>query len=177
MGMSTTTTPTMEDRLGAVGRRIDKLQAKAQAGTAESRSTIQRQVDKLRGDASAVRKAHGGDAEEKMSQLEAKTDIAQHRVTSELADNWKSFSKGVEGALGRWDAYLDRLQASASAKTGAARKQADSTIAEIGQRRDAVAKSLADAKGASGEAWREQKTKVAAALDKLEDAVKKSAKD
>jgi ElaB/YqjD/DUF883 family membrane-anchored ribosome-binding protein len=169
-----TTTPTVNERLADVNRRSDKLQAKAQVGTAEAKTAIQRQVDKLRGDAAAVSKARGPAADEKLAQLEAKADVAEERAKSEVADKWDTFGKAAANALDRWDAYLERVDEQTWIKTDAASMRAGSAKTEVKQRRDAVAKSLADARAAQGDKWREQKKRVGAAFDKLDDSVGKA---
>jgi arginine deiminase len=104
------TTTAIEERLAETGRRIDQLDARAQAGAAEARSRTQRHLDTLRQEEAsartAVRKARDA-VEDKFRQLETKLDIAEHRLAAELADDARRFADTIEAELHDWGTYLD----------------------------------------------------------------------
>ena len=63
-------------------------------------------------------------------------------MAAEFAATQDQFTDALGAELRRWDAYLDRMQAKAAAKTGAARERAEAEIAELRQRRVSIGKSL-----------------------------------
>ena len=166
--MSTTTT---EDQLADVRRRIDRLQALAQAGPAAEIARIQRHLDALHQEEASVLAAARGapdEAEEKLGQLRTRLAVAENSLVADVSDEWTSFAAAVEDELRSWDTYLERLQATAAAKAGNARERAEAAIADVRTQRIAVYDRLAQAREDVNGAWHEQRNHVSAARDELE---------
>jgi hypothetical protein len=161
-----------DEHLGEVRRRIDRLEVKAHGGTADAKSRMQRYIDTLRRDEESARastRERAAAVDETLEQLDNELELAEHRVAAEFAETEDQFTDALEAELHRWDAYLNRLQAKAAAKTGAARERAEATIADLRQRRVSIGKSLSDVGTAAGEGWRDTKTRALAELDELKN--------
>jgi hypothetical protein len=150
-GMATTT----EEKLAEIGRRIDRLSAGAGDAATEARPYIDRHVDTLL-----------QEVDETLGRLGNELDMAEHRLSAELAHDREKFIGAVEAELCDWDAYLQRMRASSSADSLAARRNGGA-VADLQRRRDAVAASLAGVAAATGKSWRDAKRRVDAALDEL----------
>jgi hypothetical protein len=164
--MATTTTK----HLGDVRRRIDRLEVKAQLGTADAKSRMQRYIETLRRDEESARvDAHERAAavEERFEQLDNELELAEHHVAAEFAETEDQFNDALEAELHRWDGYLDRRQTKAAAETGAARERAEAAVADLRQRRVSIGKSLPGVRTAAGEGWRGAKVRLLAELDEL----------
>jgi len=164
-------TTTFEERLAEMGHQIDGLETKARAGEGEAKSRIQRQLGALRQqEASAHAAAHDGAEafDEKFEQFEARFRVAQSSLAADLADNHKKFADALENELHSWDTYFERLQAQTALRAASAREQSEAAISDLRRRRNILAEQLADSRSASGEAWDEQKKRIAAARDDLE---------
>ena len=162
---------TMEERLAEIGRRIDRLHARAQAGTSEAKIGIQRRVDALRKEQASARAAvHEAAAgiEEKLRQLDTRVGIAEQSAAADVAEDRRTFVHAVEAELRRWDACLERLQVKAATTAGSAREQAEAAISELRRHRNALGERLGEVRSASGDAWRDGRKRVAAARDELE---------
>jgi hypothetical protein len=168
------------ERLGEARRRIACLEVKAQRGTADARSRMQPYIDTLRRDEESARaSAHKQAAavDERLEQLDNELELAEHRVATQLAATEDQFTDALEAALHHWDAYLNRMQAKAAARTGIARERAEAAIADLRQRRISIGESFPDIGTAASERWRDTTTRVLAELDALKtnaDAVKHS---
>ena len=165
------TTTTIEDQLAEVRRRIARLQVLAQSGLVAERARIQRHLDALHQEEASVLAAvreHPDEVEEKLGQLRTRLDVAEHSLAADLSDDWTTFAAAVEDELRSWDTYLERLQASAVAKAGTAREQAEAAIGDVRSRRIAVYERLAQARDDVDGAWHEQRNHVSAARDELE---------
>jgi hypothetical protein len=79
-----------------------------------------------------------------------------------------TFAAAVEDELRSWDTYLERLQATAVAKAGNARDQAEAAIAGVRTQRIAVHDCLAQARENVNGAWHERRNHVSSARDDLE---------
>ena len=100
--------------------------------------------------------------------LRSRLDVAERSLDADLAEDRPHFTAAVEAELQGWDAFAERLQATAAAKTGSARDRAETGIKELRRRRLAVTKRLDDLHDAPQEAWREHQERVTAARDDLE---------
>jgi len=165
--MSTTT---IEDQLAEVSRRIARLQVLAQTGLVAERARIQRHLDALRQEEASVLAVRGGpdEVEQKLGQLRTRLTVAESSLAADVSDEWTTFAAAVEDELRSWDSYLERLQATAVAKAGNAREQAEAAIADVRTRRIAVYERLAQARDDVDGAWHEQRNHVSAARDELE---------
>ena len=67
-----------------------------------------------------------------------------------------------------WDTYVERLQATAVARAGTSRERAEAAIADVRTRRIDVFDRLTQAWRDVNGAWREERDKVSAARDALE---------
>lgn len=158
------------DYLGEARRRIARLEVQAQRGTADAKSRMGRYLDTLRLDEESARaSAHelAAAVDGSLEQLETELELAEHRVAAEFAATWEQFTAAIDAELRRWDAYLGRMQTKAAAKTGAAREQAEATVAELRRRRVSIGKSLADLGTRPSDAWNDAKARVLAQLDEL----------
>ena len=158
------------ERFGEARRRIARLEVETRRGTADAQFRMQRYLTSLRRDEESARvSAHERAAavDERFERLDNELELAEHRVAAEFAATEEQFTGAIEAELQSWDQYLDRMQAKAAAKSGAAREQAEAAIAELRQRRVAIGKSLADVGSAAGEQWHDAKKRVLAELDDL----------
>jgi hypothetical protein len=163
--MSTTT---IED-LAEFRRRVDRLQALA--GAVAENARVQRHVDALRRQEAAVLAAvrEAPDAvEEKLGQLKTRLAVAERSLAADISADWPSFAVAVDEELRSWDTYLERLQATAATRAWKAREQAEAAIGDVRSRRIAVDERLAQGRAAAREAWQEQRKRIGAARDELE---------
>ena len=168
-------TMTKEERLAEIRQRIDDLEARSQGATAEAQARLQRTFEGLRGDADAARAALEEKAEaveERFTDLQSRIDIAAKREASELAGDATSFADAVEAELRDWDAAIERIQARAAVKAYSARGRAEASVTELRQARTRAADRLAESRSSTGEAWEEQKKRVTAALEDLEQRIR-----
>jgi hypothetical protein len=162
---------TIEDQLAEVRLRIDRMQARTQAGVAaDALPRIRRHLDALHQDEASVRAAASqapDEVEEKLGLLKATLDVAEHSLTADLSDDWATFAAAVEEELRGWDTYLERLKIGVAVKAWNTRGQAEAAIAEVRRRRIAVEERLAQVCDGSGDGGQEQRKRVTAARDEL----------
>jgi hypothetical protein len=166
-----TTTTTIEDQLAEVRRRIDYIQVCAQAC---GLPRLRPHLDALREAEASVRAAARqapGEVEEKLGRLRTRVDVAEHSLSADVSGDWPTFVVAVEAELDTWATYLERLQTSVAAKAWKTRAQAETAIAEARTRRIAVDEHLAHARERTDGAWHEQRRRVTAARDELEQKV------
>jgi hypothetical protein len=143
-------TPTIEDQLAEVRRRIDAL--RSSGGVLRFR----RHVDIV----TAV--------EQRLAQLKTRLDVAERSISADVSGVWAAFAAAVESELESWDTYLERLQTTVATRAWHTREQAETAIADIRSLRIAVGERLAQAGDAAADGWEEQRERVGAARDELE---------
>ncbi len=163
-----TTTITIEDQLAEVRRRIDCMQACAQAC---GLPRVRRHLDALHDAEASVRAATRqapGEVEERLERLRTRVDIAEHSLSADVSGDWPTFVAAVEAELDTWDTYLERLQTSVATRAWTARAQAETAIAEVRTHRIAVDEHLEHARDRTDDTWHDQRRRVTAARDELE---------
>ncbi len=161
----------INERLAEVDRRIDDLEAGMHLRRSGLRPSVRRHVEALRqGQANARAAArHSPDPiGERLSRLRSRLEVAELSIDADLAQDGPQYTTAVEAELQGWDAFAERLQATAAAKSGTARDRAETGIKELRRRRLAVTKRLDDLRDAPQEAWREHQERVTAARHDLE---------
>jgi chromosome segregation ATPase len=143
-------TPTIEEPLAEVRRRIEQLHASG------GEPRLRRHLDLV------------DDVEQKLAQLKTRLDVAERSLAADISGDWATFVAAVEAELDSWDTYLERLQTTVATRAWHAREQAEAAIGYVRSRRVAVDERLAEARDAAGDAWQEQRERVSAARDELE---------
>jgi hypothetical protein len=164
-------TTTIDERLAEAGRHIDDLQAGMRLRRSDQRQSVRRHVDALRqeqANAQAAARQTPDPVGERLSRLRSRLDVAERSIDADLAQDRPHFTAAVEAELQGWDAFVERLQATAAARTGSARDRAETGLKELRRRRLAVTERLDDLRDAPREAWKQHQERVTAARDELE---------
>jgi chromosome segregation ATPase len=141
---------TIEDQLAEVRRRIEQLHASG------GMPPLRRHLDLV------------DDVEQKLAQLKTRLDVAESSLAAGVSGDWATFAAAVEAELESWDTYLERLQTTVATRAWHAREQAETAIADVRSLRIAVGERLAQARDAAANGWQEQRERVSAALEELE---------
>jgi hypothetical protein len=160
----------IDDQLAEIRHRIDRIQAGVQTGANGALPRIQRHLDAVHEAEASVRAATRqapDEVEEKLGELKARLDVAEHSLAADLSDDWATFAAAVEEELRSWDTYLERLQTSAATKAWKTRQESEAAIRDVRSRRIAVEQRLAQACDGSGDAGDKQRERVTAARDEL----------
>jgi chromosome segregation ATPase len=171
LDLSTTITTPIEDQLAEVHRRINCIQACAQAC---GLPRVRRHLEALRDADASVRAAARqapGEVDEKLERLRTRVDVAEHSLSADVSGDWPTFVAAVEAELDTWDTYLERMQTSVATNAWAARTQAETAIAEVRRHRLAVDEHLEHARDRTDDAWQDQRARVTAARDELQQKV------
>jgi hypothetical protein len=162
---------TREDLLEEAGRRIDRLRARAENGNGPDPARIRRHLDVLRQEEAAVHAAlrdAPDEVDEKLAQLTARIEIAEHSLAADASGGWQAFAAAVEAELDSWDTYIERLQTSVVEKAWKTREQAEAAIGDVRSRRIEVDECLARPCSGDGDATNDARKRVTAARDQLE---------
>lgn len=168
------TPTTTEDQLAQIGRRIDRLDLSARSANGEAAIGMRRRVAALRKHETSARAAvHEAAAsrEQELRRLDTTVGLVERFAMADVAEDAGTFVDAVTAELHDWDVYIERLQLTAATMGGDAREHAEALIRELRRRRNGMAERIGDARSASGEAWRESRSRVQAARDELERGV------
>ena len=164
-------TTTIDELLADAGRRIDDLEASMRLRHSDRRQDVRRHVDALRqehANAQTAARRTPDPVGERLSRLRSRLDVAERSLDADLAEDRPHFAAAVEAELHGWDAFAERLQATAAGKTGSARDRAETGIKELRRRRLAVTQRLDDLRDAPEDAWGQHQERVTVARDDLE---------
>jgi DNA repair exonuclease SbcCD ATPase subunit len=143
-------TTTIEDQLAEIRRRTEALQA------SDGVWRFRRHVDIV------------ADVEQRLAQLKTRLDVAERSLAADASGDWATFAAAVESELESWDIYLERLQTTVATRAWHTREQAETAIADVRSLRIAVGERLAQAGDAAANGWQDERERVGAARDGLE---------
>jgi hypothetical protein len=155
---------------GAIRRAGKLAERAARRARAPAGAAIERHLHALQQDQAAVRAAAGGAADEvaeRLTQLETRLDVAEHSLAADLSDQWPRFAAAVEAELRSWDTTSSGCRRAPRRERGG-RARAEAAIRDLRSRRIAVDERLTQARGAAGDARGEQRRRVMAARDELQ---------
>jgi Skp family chaperone for outer membrane proteins len=161
-------TTTIDARLEAIGRRIDRLQDRARSGAVAAKPRLQHHVDALRRKERATRSAAPDRFEQCYGELATRLDVAERSLAVDAEQERARFAAAVDAELRSLDSYVDRLQQDASTQSGGARRQADAAIAELRTRRLELGNELMRLRHCAGDSWHAERTRVAVEREELE---------
>ena len=141
---------TIEAQLAKVRHRIEQQHASGEA------PRLRRYIDLV------------DDVEQKLAQLRARLDVAERSLAVDASGDWATYVAAVTAELESWDTYLERLQTTVARRGWHAREQAEAEIRDVRRHRIAVDDRLAQARRAAGNGWQEQRQRVSAVRDELE---------
>jgi len=143
-------TATIEEQLAEVRHRIDALH------TADGACRFRRHVDVVT------------DVEQRLGQLKTRLDVAERSLAADVSGDWAAFVAAVESELESWDTHLEQLQTTVARRAWHTREQAETAIADVRSLRIAVGERLAHTGDAIANGRQEQRERVGAARDELE---------
>jgi hypothetical protein len=148
-------TRTIEEQLAQVRHRIEQLHASGAA------PRLQRHLELVE------------DVEQTLAQLKTRLDVAERSLAADVSTDWATFAAAVEAELESWDTYLERLQTNVATRAWHAREHAEAAIGEVRGRRIDVDERLAEARVSGDGGWQEQRERVSAARNELEQRADK----
>jgi hypothetical protein len=161
----------VDERLAEIGQDIDELEARVRIGGAEQRQRMRRHAAALRheqANALAAARHAPANVDDRVARLRSRLEVAERSLDAEVAEDRSTFTAAVEAELHSWDVFAERLQATAAARTGTAREQAEVAMRTLRRQRLAVTERLDALRAARWETWREQRMRVTAAREELE---------
>jgi hypothetical protein len=165
-------TPMVDESLAATGQRIDDLEARIRVHTPERRLSMRRHAVALRHEQAnalaAARRAPAQTTDERAARLRSRLEVAEHSLDADLAEDRSAFTAAVEAELESWDRFIERLLTRAAEQTGPARDHAEAAITALRRQRISVNGRLDAVRAAGWNTWREERTRVSAARDQLE---------
>jgi hypothetical protein len=168
------TPTTTETQLAQIRRRIDRLDGSARARAGDAGVGMRRRVIALRRQEESARAAAheaAASVEQSVRRLETTVGLAERWAVADVAEDVGAFLDAVTAELHDWDVCLERLQLRAATTAGSSRQGAEAAIRVLRRRRNTLSARIGDVRSASGEAWRESRTRVRAARDALERGV------
>jgi hypothetical protein len=179
----------MEARLGAAGRRIDGIVAKARHAHDNGKDRTGRRVDWLRAREARTRTrlrelhaadraawdAHAAELGRELDELEVEMAIAEARLEADLAADDLAFAAAVDAELDAWDLHIDALKARAAAARQRARAGHEAAILQVRARRAAAGQKLQAFRKGAAEATPARRAGVSQAMDDLDRAADEAA--
>lgn len=161
----------VDEQLAEIGQGIDELEARVRIHGAEQRQRMRRHTVALRheqANALAATRRAPANVDDRVARLRSRLEVAERSLDADAAEDRSTFTAAVEAELHSWDVFAERLQATAAARMGTAREQAEAGTRALRRQRLAVTEHLDALRAAHCETWREQRMRVTVAREELE---------
>ena len=184
-----TSTKTMEERLGQVGRKIDQAKAKADSAKQEAKARVGQRIDDLQARKARlqaqIREAQEADdrawaaayAEFELELDEADAELAMldAELEAEDAADQAAYEAAVQRNLEAWNAFWDALQGRANAANETVRNKFGEVASSVQQKKAAADQRLKELRQSSGEAWITMRSGINDAMGDLDRAAREAA--
>jgi hypothetical protein len=175
-------------RFDRAGQRVSGIVARLRVAGDEVQQRMGRRVDSLRAHEAgfrtrlrelreANRSAGIAELDRALDQLETEIDIAEAQLNAELATDGEAFAAAVAAELEAWDARTGTLRARAAASRQGTRKEVETAIELVRERRADAGRKLAQFRAAGSEASAAVKAGIRQAISDLEWATEEVASE
>ena len=162
-----TSTKTMEERLGQVGRKIDQAKTRADSASQEAKARVGQRIDALQARKAQlqtrIREARAADElaweaayvelNLELDEADAEMAIIDAELEAEYAADQAAYAAAVQRNIDAWNAYMDALQARAGAAKEGVRNKFGEAVSSVQQKKAAAEQRLKELRQSSGEAW------------------------
>jgi hypothetical protein len=176
--------PSMEQRLGQAGRKLDGIVAKARRARDDGKDQAGRRVDSLRDREARTRTrlrelraadqaawdAQVTELDRELDELEVEMAIADARLDAELAADDAAFAAAVDTELAAWSSRIDALQTGAAAARHHTRAKQEAAVLRVRERQAAAKHQLQAFRNRSSKGAPARRTEVSQAMDDLDRA-------
>lgn len=176
----------MEARLGAVGKKLDQLNAQVEANRDDIVNTVDERIDALRASQAQAKNrfrrmrdadeaewnADVDELDRELDDLDDESAIAEAELEADLASDEASFTGAVQRQLDAYSNWFDRLQARSNAVDADVQARRDQALGALRDRRADAAQALAEFERSSSAASSALRDGVHQAVADLDRAVK-----
>jgi ElaB/YqjD/DUF883 family membrane-anchored ribosome-binding protein len=174
-----------EERLGALGRRIDDVRARARAGKDKVDRSVERRLDAVRAKDAEIRTelrrmeeeddaawdAYLDELDREFDELDAEVDVMESQLAADAAEDWDAFERAVNERLEAYDRLLESSRQRMARTKDDVRRRSKEAVARARDEMRTVGDALRRAPAEAANRWASMRDEISAEMDEVDAAV------
>ena len=174
-----------EDRLAALGRRIDDVRGSARGDQEKVNRSIERRLDAVRAKDAEIRtelrqmaeeddaawNAYFNELDRELDELDAEVVVMESQLAAGAAEDWAAFERAIEEELDAYDRVLEASRERVARAKEDARRRSTEAVDHAREKARTAGETLRRVRADAARPWRAMRDEVRADMDAADAAV------
>lgn len=174
-----------EDRLAALGRRIDAVHDGARSDREKVSCNVERHLDAVRAKDARVRtelrrmaeedeaawNAYLDELDRELDELDAQVAVMESQIEASMAEDWAAFERAIEAELAADDRLLEATRERVARAKDEVRRRANEAVAHVRDAAKEVGEALKSRRAEAAHGWKAKRDEIRAEMDAYDAAV------
>lgn len=174
-----------EDRLAALGRRIDDVRGSARDDRQKVNRSIDRRLDAVRAKDAEIRtdlrqmaeeddavwSAYFDELDRELDDLDAEVDVMESQVAASEAEDWTTFKRATEKELDAYDRQLEAAHEHVARAKDDARRRSTKAVEHAREKVHTAGETLRRVRSDAARPWRSMRDEIRADMDEADAAM------
>ena len=174
-----------EDRLAALGRRIDDVRGKARDDKEKVNRSVERRLDAVRAKDAEIRtelrqmaeeddaawNAYFDELDRELDQLDAEIVVMESQLAAEEAEDWAAFERAIEEELEAEDRLLEASRERVAQAKADARRRSTEALEHARERAQTAGETLRRVRADAARPWKSMRDEIRADMDAADAAM------
>jgi hypothetical protein len=180
-----------EERLGALGRRIDGVRDRARGGKAKVDRSVERRLDAVRAKGAEIRAelrrmaeedeaAWNADFEEldrELDELDAEVAVMESQLAADAAEDWDAFERAVREELASYDRMLEASRERTAHEKADVKLRTTEAIDRAREKVRAAGEALRRGRAEAAHRWASKREEIRTDMQEVDEAVMDALRD
>ena len=174
-----------EDRLAALGRRIDHVRGRARDDKEKVNRSVERRLDAVRAKDAEIRtelrqvaeeddaawNAYFDELDRELDQLDAEVVVMESQLAAEEAEDWAAFERAIEEELEAEDRLLEASQERVAQAKADARRRSTEALEHAREKAQTAGETLQRVRADAARPWKSMRDEIRADMDAADAAM------
>jgi hypothetical protein len=174
-----------EERLGALGRRIDDVRDRARGGKDKVDRSIERRLDAVRAKDAEIRtelrrmaeeddaawRAYFDELDRELDELDAEVVVMESQLAAGAAEDWEAFERAIQEELEGYDRVLEASRERVARAKDDVRRRSTEAVTRARDKTKTVGDALERGRAEATRRWASMRDEIRAEMDELDAAV------
>jgi hypothetical protein len=170
-----------EDKLAALGRRIDDVRGSARGDKEKANRSIERRLDAVRATDAEIRtdlrhmtsvwRAYFDELDRELDELDAEVVVMESQLAASEAEDWTAFERAIEQELVAYDRQLEAAHERVARTKDDARRRSTEAVEHAREKAQTAGETLRRVRADAARPWRSMRDEIRADMDAADAAM------
>jgi hypothetical protein len=174
-----------EDRLAALGRRIDDVRGSARGDREKVNRSIERRLDAVRAKDAEIRtdlrqmaeeddavwRAYFDELDRELDELDAEVVVMESQLAASEAEDWNAFERAIEQELEAYDRQLEAARERVARAKDDARRRSTEAVEHAREKAQTAGETLRRVRADAARPWKSMRDEIRADMDAADAAM------